>query len=318
MPGGICRDRVWTVAKRCNEEPAPDARREGRAVFIQGEARVIDDSQHDSAQHDSARREKSTLIDASVPNAARVADYLSGRRNNFEADRKMARAMLATDPSIAAIMPAARAFHHRAVRFLAAEAGVRQFLEIGAGLPGTGSSHEIAQSVDPACRVVCVASDPMVLSHWRALWRDTPQSPVAALDINLSDPAAILAAAATTLDFRRPVAVLVPSTLAFIPSAASASAIVTALMTAAASGSYLALYQLASDLDPALLTAASQWNRVADQQIALRSRAEMADLTAGLALIEPGLVPVNEWRPPPTGPGSGPAVPVYGVVARKP
>jgi hypothetical protein len=258
------------------------------------------------------------MIDASVPNAARVADYLSGRRNNFEADRKMARAMLATDPSIAAVMPAARAFHHRAVRFLAAEAGVRQFLEIGAGLPGAGSSHEIAQSVDPACRVVCVASDAMVLSHWRAIWRATPESPVAVLEHDLSDPAAILAGAAATLDFRRPVAVLVPSTLAFIPSAASASAIVTALLAAASPGSYLALYQLASDLDPALLIAASQWNRVSAQQITLRSRAEMAELTSGLDLIEPGLVPVSEWRPPPTGASPAPAVPVYGVVARKP
>jgi hypothetical protein len=274
---------------------------------------VIDDS-----RHDSARREKAALIGTSVPNAARVADYLSGRRNNFEADRKIARSMLATDPSIAEIMPAARAFYHRAVRFLAAEAGIRQFLDVGAGLPGGGASHEIAQSVDPACRVVCADSDPMVLSHARAIWRSTPEGAVAVLDYNISDPAAILAGAAATLDFRRPVAVLVPSTLAFIPSAASASAIVSALMAAASPGSYLALYHLASDLGPALLIATGLWNGVAAQQVTLRSRAEVADLASGLDLIDPGLVPVNQWRPAPGGSSLDHAVPVYGVVARKP
>jgi hypothetical protein len=98
-----------------------------------------------------------------------VADYLAGRRDNFEADRKVARTMLAMDPTIAEIMPAARAFRDRVVRFLAAEVGIRQFLDVGAGLPGAGNSREIAQSVDPACLVVWVDSDPMVLSHARAL-----------------------------------------------------------------------------------------------------------------------------------------------------
>jgi hypothetical protein len=272
----------------------------------------------DDWEHDPAWLEKAALIDTSVPNAARVADYLSGRRNNFEADRKIARHMLAAGPSIAQIMPAARAFYHRVVRFLAAEAGIRQFLEIGAGLPSAGNSHQIVQLVDPACRVVCVVSDPMVLSHARAVWRSTPEGAVVALDANLTDPAAILAGAAMTLDFRRPVAVLVPSTLAFIPSAATASAIMSALMAALSPGSYLALYHLASDLDPALLIAVDQWNRAAAQRIALRSREEMAGLTSGLDLVEPGLVPVSQWRPAPTGPGCGQVVPVYAVVARKP
>jgi hypothetical protein len=138
-----------------------------------------------------------------------------------------------------------------------------------------------------------------------------------AVDASIGDPAAVLAGAATILDFQRPVAVLVPSTLAFIPSAASASAIVSELMAATSSGSYLALYHLASDLDPALPRAVSQWNSVSTQQITLRSRAEIADLALGLHLIEPGLVPVNEWRPTSAAPHSGPPVPVYGVVARK-
>jgi hypothetical protein len=215
-------------------------------------------------------------------------------------------------------MPAARAFHRRVVRFLAAEAGIRQFLEVGAGLPGAGSSHEVAQSVDPACMVVCVDSDPMVLAHSRAMVRSTPEGAVAVIDADISDPSAILAGAGTALDFRRPVAVLVPSTLAFIPSTAIASATVSALMAAVPSGSYLAVYHLASDLDPALPVAVDWWNRLSAQRITPRSRAEMLDLTSGLDLVEPGLVPVSEWRPSPAEPGSGHAAPVYGMVARKP
>jgi hypothetical protein len=272
----------------------------------------------DDLGHDPARREKAALIDTSAPNAARVADYLAGRRNNFEADRKMARSLLAAAPSIAHIMPAARAFQQRVVRFLASEAGIRQFLDIGAGLPGAGSIQEIAQSVDPSCLIVWADSDPMVLSHARALLNSTPEGAVVALEASISDPGAILAGAAATLDFRRPVAVLVPSTLAFIPRDASAPAIVSALMAATSPGSYLALFHVASDLDPALPVAVGQWNRASSQQITLRSRAEMVDLTAGMELVEPGLVPVSDWRPAPAEPRSGHAVPVYGVVARKP
>jgi hypothetical protein len=272
----------------------------------------------DDWQHVPARPKEAAPIDPSVPNAARAADYLIGRRNNFEADRKVVRSMLAAVPSIAGIMPASRAFYLRAVRFLAAEAGIRQFLDIGAGLPGADSTHEVAQSVDPACRVVLVDSDPMVLSHARALLRSTPEGAVEVLDASPSDPEAVLAGAAMTLDFRCPVAMLLPSTLAFLPDAASASGVVSALMTAAPPGSYLALYHLASDLDPALPIAVDRWNWVSAQQVTLRSRAEVAGLTAGLDLVEPGLVPVTEWRPAPDEPCFDHPVPVYGVVGRKP
>jgi hypothetical protein len=281
---------------------------EGEQSSYGGGGAVVNDWQDDLLQ-----RQKAALIDTSVPNAARVADYLAGRRNNFEADRKAARSVLATSPVIAEIMPAVRAFQQRIVRFLATEAGIRQFLDIGAGLPGAGSIQEIAQSVDPSCLVVWVDSDPMVLSHARALLRSMPGGAVLALDASISDPAAIFAGAAASLDLRRPVAVLVPSTLAFIPG--DASGIVSALMAAAPPGSYLALFHLASDLDPALPIAVDKWNRLSPQQITLRSRAEMLDLTSGLELVEPGLVPVSEWRPAPAS--SGHPVPVYGVVARK-
>ena len=177
----------------------------------------------DDRQLDATRRAKAERIDTAVPNPARVADFLNGGRNNFEADRRAARAMLAAAPAIAAVVPAVLAFHQRAVRFLALEAGIRQFLDVGTGIPGVETSRDIAQAVDPACRVVYVDNDPMVLSYVRAFSRSTSQGAIAALDAKLTDPAALLAGAAATLDFRQPVAVLLPSTLPFIPSTARAA-----------------------------------------------------------------------------------------------
>jgi len=269
-------------------------------------------------QFDAARRAKAALIDTAAPNAARVADFLNGSRNNFEADRRAARVMIATAPAIAEIVPAVLAFHQRAVRFLALEAGIRQFLDIGTGLPGVEASRGIAQSVDPASRVVYVDNDPMVLAHVRAFSRSTSQGATAALDARLTDPAELLAGSAATLDFRQPVAVLLPSTLPFIPSTARAAAIMSTLMAALSPGSYLALCHVASDLDPALGAGADDWNRMSSLHITLRSRAEVADLTAGLDPVEPGLVPVNEWRPTLEGAGLDRPVPVYAVLARKP
>jgi S-adenosyl methyltransferase len=272
----------------------------------------------DDWQFDVTRRAKAALIDTVAPNAARVADFLNGRRNNFEADRRAARVMIATAPAIAAIVPAVLAFHQRAVRFLALEAGIRQFLDIGTGLPGVEASRGIAQSVDPASRVVYVDNDPMVLAHVRAFSRSTSQGAVAALDARVTDPAELLAGSAATLDFRQPIAVLLPSTLPFIPSTARAAAILSTLLAALSPGSYLALCHVASDLDPALGAGAEDWNRMSSLHITLRSRAEVARLTAGLDLVEPGLVPVNEWRPTFDGARLDRPVPVYAVLARKP
>jgi hypothetical protein len=266
----------------------------------------------------AAGRPKAEGIDTAAPNAARVADYLNNGRDNFEADRRAAWAMIAAAPAMAAIVPAVLDFHQRAVRFLAIEAGIRQFLDVGSGLPRVQSRIEIAQSVDPACRVVYVDNDPMVLSHVRAFWRSTPQGAFAALDAKLTDPAALLSGCAATLDLRQPVAVLLPSTLPFIPSMERVTAILARLLAALSPGSYLALCHVASDLDPALVACVESWNRMSSQQFTLRSRAEVAGLTAGLDLVEPGLVPVDEWRQAPGGDHPDCPAPVYAVVARKP
>jgi hypothetical protein len=272
----------------------------------------------DDWQFDATRRAKAAQIDTAAPNAARVADFLNDGRNNFEADRRAARVMMATAPAIAEIVPAVLAFHQRAVHFLALEAGIRQFLDVGTGLSGVEISRGTAQSVDPACRVVYVDDDPMTLAHVRAFSTSTSQGAIAALDAKLTDPAGLLAGAAATLDLRRPVAVLLPTTLPFIPSTERAAAMVSTLLAALSPGSYLALCHVASDLDPALGASADHWNRMSSQPVTLRSSAEVAAFTAGLELVPPGLLPVNEWRPTFGGSRLGQPVPVYAVLARKP
>ena len=267
---------------------------------------------------EEARRAKAALINTTVPNAARVADYLYGGQNNFEADRKAARAMAVTAPVIATIAPAVRAFQQRVLRFLVAEAGIRQFLDIGTGLPLVGNTHEVTQSLVPECRIAYVDDDPMVLSHARALMKSAPGGAVGYVDAEVRDPGAIVAGARATLDLRQPVAVLLLFTLAYVVDAAEAVAVVTSLVAKMVPGSYVAIYHLASDLDPALDAAARQWNKMMPAQpITLRSGPQVAELVAGLDPVPPGLVPVTEWHPAPGDPRFEHAVPIYGVVASK-
>ena len=267
---------------------------------------------------EGARRAKAALIDTSMPNPARVGDYLYGGRNNFEADRKVARAMIAVSPAVAMVASAARAFHQRAVRYLADEAGITQFLDVGTGLEAAGNTHEVAQSINPKCRIVYADSDPVVLAHARAMMRSEPAGAIGYLDAGVRDPREIVAGASATLDFGQPVAFLLLSTLAFMPDIAAAAGLVRTLLDAAPAGSYLALYHQASDLDPAFRLAAIRWNRMAPKPITLRSRDEVAGLLADLDVLPPGLVPICDWRPEAGEPGFDRVVPFYGAVARKP
>jgi hypothetical protein len=271
---------------------------------------------------DSTRRAKAALIDTTVPNWARVGDALMGGRDNFEADRKAVRMLAAAAPYVSSIPIAARAFRQRVVRYLVTEAGIRQFLDVGASLAMSGNTHEVAQSLRPDCRVVYVDSDPMVLAHARAQLASLPRSSapggaVVALDANLRDPAAILDAAAETLDLGRPVAILLMATLSFVVDDAAAGRILRSLAGAVPAGSHVALYHQASDLDPAMSVAAARWNAMSDRQIKLRSRVQLTGLLSGLDLVPPGIMPVTDWRPAPDDPRFERLVPVYGAVARK-
>jgi len=269
---------------------------------------------------DRTREDKAAQIDTTMPNPARAVDFVRGGRNNFEADRKAARATVAAAPLAGIAARAEHAFHGRVVRFLVAEAGVRQFLDIGTSLAVTGNTHDVAQSVDPRCRVVYVDSDPMVLAHARALLRSAPEGAVGYLDADVQDSGAIIAGAGATLDLARPAALLLMamSTLAYMPDLEEAAAHVSSLLAALPCGSYVAFYHVASDLHPAILAAVRRWNQASLQPVTPRSEDEVAALVAGLDLVPPGLVPICDWRPEPGDPRFDEVVPVYGVVARKP
>ena len=270
---------------------------------------------------DATRRAKAALISTLVPNAKRVADYMYGGQNNFEADRKAARSLAAAAPVVGAIAPAVRGFQQRLLRYLVLEAGIRQFLDIGTDLPLVGSTHDVTQSLVPECRIAYVDNDPMVLSHARALMKSAPGGVVGYVDADVREPSAIVASAKDTLDFEQPVAIMLLFTLAYVTDGAEAAEVVSALAGSVPSGSYVAIYHLASDLDPAMEEAARMWNKMMpSQSITLRSEAEVADLVGSLTLVPPGLVPVTEWRPgadPRFAPAASASVPVYGIVARK-
>jgi S-adenosyl methyltransferase len=269
------------------------------------------------ADDDKTRRARAALVDTTMPNPARVGDYLYGGRNNFEADRKAARAMVAAAPATALIPRAARGFHQRAVRYLVAEAGIRQFLDMGTSLAVAGNTHEVAQSMDPSCRIVYADADPVVIAHARALMTSTEEGAIGYLDTGARDPGAVVAGARATLDFAQPVALLLLATLSFVPDTA-AGAIVRTLLDAVPSGSHVVIFHQASDLDPAFPLAVRRWNRQSSKPVTLRSQQEVASLVAGLDVVAPGVVPICDWRPAPDDPDFRDVVPVYGLVARKP
>ena len=213
-----------------------------------------------------------------------------GGKDNFEVDREAARQLMEVAPVIRVAAPASRAFLGRAVRYLADEAGIRQFLDIGTGLPTAGNTHEVAQSVAPDCRIVYVDNDPVVLSHARALLTSDPAGVTSYIDADARDPGKIVMEAGATLDFREPVAIMMIDLLNFIDDDEAVGSILSRLTAAVPSGSYLAVMHPASDLDQALLEAERRWNLLAAQRVRLRSREDMTRFLTGLQLVEPGLV----------------------------
>ncbi len=252
-------------------------------------------------------------FDTGQPNIARVYDYLLGGKDNYAADRELAEELLSQQPGIKASARANRAFMQRAVRFLA-DAGIDQFLDVGTGLPTGENVHQIAQSVNPSARVVYVDNDEVVAAHSRALLM--PDHGVEFVLADLREPAEILASAQEQLDLRRPVAVLLISMLHFVPDDTQASAIVRTLTGPLAAGSYLVVshYQyLPADEELARKYSGSV------HAIARRSREQIgALLPSDLTVVEPGLVPVTAWRPPPGALAGPETIQFVGMVARKP
>jgi S-adenosyl methyltransferase len=243
-------------------------------------------------------------FDTSVAHQARVYDYVLGGKDNYAADREAAEAMLRIWPELAFTMRANRAFLGRAVRYLTAEAGIRQFLDIGTGIPTAGNTHQVAQAIAPGTRVVYVDYDPIVLAHARALLTSHEAGATDYIHADLRDTPAIFSQAEQLLDFTRPVAVTMLAVLHAIADADDPHSIVAQLMDAVPSGSYLAISHAASDLlgRETIDDLEDVADRMMQQQIAYRSREQVARFFDGMDLVAPGLVRVEEWRPDPGGP----------------
>ncbi|HWG64782.1 MAG TPA: SAM-dependent methyltransferase [Streptosporangiaceae bacterium] len=242
--------------------------------------------------------EKPIKFDTSVAHIARVQDYWLGGKDNYQADRIAGEEAIGAFPGIAASVRSTRAFLSRAVRYLAGEARIRQFLDLGTGIPAANNTHEVAQSVAPHSRIVYVDNDPVVLAHARALLTSGPHGRTAYLDADVRSTGKILAEARDTLDFSAPVAIVLMAVLQFIPDGDDPAGIVRALLDAVPEGSYLVISHPANDIEAeAMGSMAASLNRLMAQRVTLRSRAQVAGFFDGLDMVEPGIVRVPEWRP---------------------
>jgi S-adenosyl methyltransferase len=257
-------------------------------------------------------------IDTSVAHPARVYDYWLGGKDNFAADREAAERVLAVTPGLRFRVRANRAFLARAVRFLATDCEIRQFLDIGTGIPSANNTHEVAQDAAPTSRIVYVDNDPIVLAHARALLTSSPDGMTSYLDADLREPDEILKEAGDTLDFRQPVALLIFGVLHLIQDSEEPYQIVSHLTDALAPGSYLALSHPASDINANQAEAQRRYNeRVATPQT-LRTHAQVCRFFEGLQLVPPGVVYVHTWRADPDDEPTTELTSAYGGVARKP
>ncbi|MGW5612244.1 SAM-dependent methyltransferase [Streptomyces sp. NPDC003877] len=260
----------------------------------------------------------SARLNTGVAHNARVWNYWIGGKDNYEVDQQVGEHVAGMFPIIRDIARADRDFLGRAVSFLAGERGVRQFLDVGTGLPTADNTHEIAQRIAPESRIVYVDNDPIVLVHARTLLTGTQDGVTAYIDADVHDPEAILERAAGTLDFTEPVAVMMLGILNFVLDTDKARDIAHRVMAAVPSGSYLVLTHPTFDDElggAGQIPAMKFWNENATPPITARSGADIAAFFEGLDLLEPGMVSCGQWR---ARPGSAVLVPQYGAVAVKP
>jgi hypothetical protein len=258
-------------------------------------------------------------LDTGVPHIARVYDYWLGGKDNYAADREAAEKVIATAPHVLDSVRAQRAFLGRVVDYLVAEAGIRQFLDIGTGLPSANNTHEVAQRAAPQSRVVYADNDPIVLAHARALLASSTEGATAYLEADLRDTGRLLTDAADTLDFGQPVALMLLGVLHCIPDQDQPHAIVARLLAAAPPGSYLAIAHPASDIASEQMARSSRdYNQTAAAPVTMRTHAEVSRFFDGLDLVEPGVVQLHRWRPPAGDPGLARDLANYGALGRKP
>jgi hypothetical protein len=256
-------------------------------------------------------------FDVSVAHQARIYDYWLGGKDNFAADRKAADEATAAYPGVVTGARANRQFLARAVRHLAADAGIRQFLDLGTGIPSANNTHEVAQAVAPESRVVYVDYDPVVLAHARVLLASNREGQVDYLDADVRETDMILEQASRTLDFSQPVAVMLIAILHAIGGDDDPYQIVATLMDAVPPGSFLALSHVASDVDPEQIAeATARLNQLSHQHFTLRDHAQVLRFFDRLELLEPGVVRVENWRPSQHETRFSSAM--WGAVGRKP
>jgi hypothetical protein len=253
------------------------------------------DDRSEDTEH-ASRLESS--LDTSQAHIARVYDYWLGGKDNFAGDRAAGDAVIQAYPGVIATVRANRALLARMVRYLAGEAGIVQFLDIGTGIPSANNTHEVAQSVTPSARVVYVDNDPIVLVHARALLVSNPLGATSYLEADLRDLEPILDQAAHLLDFSQPVAVMLMGVMHLIGDEDDPSGIVARLMSAVSPGSYLAMSHPAADIDAdAMADARQRQNQAQAEPVTFRRRDEIERFFDGLEMVEPGLVRAPEWRP---------------------
>ncbi|MER6957920.1 SAM-dependent methyltransferase [Streptomyces sp. NPDC000618] len=256
-------------------------------------------------------------IDTSVPHSARIWNYWLGGKDNYPVDEQAGDAYTDVFPGIVTIARSSRAFLRRNITHLVSEAGIRQFLDVGTGLPTADNTHEVAQRLAPESRIVYVDNDPLVLAHARALLTSTAEGATAYVDADVLDPERILAAAAETLDFSRPTALILSNILGHVADYDQALAIVTRLMAELPSGSYLSVNDGSRGIDPVFEQAQDAYNESGAVPYNLRSVDEITAYFKGLELLDPGVVSVPLWRPEAASPAPT-VIGEHGGLARKP
>lgn len=258
-------------------------------------------------------------INTTQPHTARIWNYWLGGKDNYPVDQVAGDRIRELHPGIGDYAQADRLFLGRAVRHLVTECGIRQFLDIGTGLPTADNTHEVAQRLAPESRIVYVDNDPLVLAHARALLTSTPEGSTEYLDEDLRNLDTILEHAAKTLDFTRPVALVLLGVVIFVEEDAAAYGVVRRLMDALPPGSHLVLSHTITDPSmPDVDAAVAFWNENGTPKLTQRTPAEVTRFFDGLELLEPGVVSCNRWRPDAGCAGLPEEVAMYGGVARKP
>jgi hypothetical protein len=256
-------------------------------------------------------------VDTTVPQTARIWNYWLGGKDNYAVDREVGDMVIQVSPGIPEGARAQRGFLARVVRYLVGEVGIRQFLDVGTGLPSANNTHEVAQSIAPESRIVYVDFDPIVLAHARALLTSTPEGATDYVDADARDTDRILEQARKTLDFNRPIGLMMLGVLGHIESYQEGRSIVQRLTAPLVSGSHVAIAD-GTNTSQGMVEAAEIWNQSAKPTYTVRSPEQLGGFLEGLELVEPGVAILSQWRPDPSPSGLPKPVDAYGALARKP